>query len=149
MLISVNRHSKRPPNNFGGLVDCFGSFIVGDLTLLNSIKNLFKWCAQQESNLYLQLRRHLRQLSFWVFYRRRNTYCKKCYFPCVQKVSIFWKWAISPLWQFGDKACYNLAKVFSEYAVRAGKSSVKIGGKVIIRESLTTFKRLFSNLHMF
>ena len=46
MLISVNRHSKRPPNNFGGLVDCFGSFLVGDLTLLNSIKNHFKWCAQ-------------------------------------------------------------------------------------------------------
>ncbi len=40
MLISVNRYSKRPPNNFGGLVDYFGSFIVGDLTLLNSIKNL-------------------------------------------------------------------------------------------------------------
>ena len=55
----------------------------------------------------------------------------------------------SPLWQFGGKACYNLAKVFSEYAVRAVKSSVKIGGKVIIRESLTTFKCLFSNLHMF
>ena len=48
-----------------------------------------------------------------------------------------------------EAACYNLAKVFSEYAVRAGKFSVKIGGKVIIRESLTTFKCLFSNLHMF